>query len=248
MIRLLLSKFLNRLRKYRHRKKVYAAIRNGLKLGKNVTIMDGVRFDSPHNSLISIGNNTTIVGKAKVYGEVSIGNNVVIASGCTILTQNHDISLNHNALPYGTNYINKKVIIKDNVWVGMNVSITPGVVIEEGAVIGLGSVVTRNVEKCSIVGGNPAKKIGMRDIAHYDFLKNKGYYLNDIRGKKYFKNKKRKKFFKEIEVKLISEKKVYDYEIFSEAFKVRAVLYEYYLEHPEISFKYDDQGFYLEYL
>lgn len=56
----------------------------------------------------------------------------------------------------------KKVIIKDDVWIGSNVIILPGVTIESGAIIGAGSVVTKDVLKNTIVAGNPAKVIKER--------------------------------------------------------------------------------------
>lgn len=51
------------------------------------------------------------------------------------------------------------VIINDNVWIGMNAIILPGVTIGKGAVIAAGSVVTKDVPPYSLVGGNPAKII-----------------------------------------------------------------------------------------
>lgn len=51
------------------------------------------------------------------------------------------------------------IIIKDKAWIGMNVIVLKGVTIGEGAVIGAGSVVTRDVPDWTVVGGNPAKEI-----------------------------------------------------------------------------------------
>lgn len=60
----------------------------------------------------------------------------------------------------------------------MGAMIMPGVIIKEGAVIAAGSVVTRNVEKCEIVGGNPAVVIGLRDCKVYEKLKSESkFYL-----------------------------------------------------------------------
>lgn len=54
------------------------------------------------------------------------------------------------------------IIVKDDVWIGANVTICSGITIGQGAVIAAGSVVTKNVEPYSIVGGNPAKIIKYR--------------------------------------------------------------------------------------
>jgi acetyltransferase-like isoleucine patch superfamily enzyme len=55
------------------------------------------------------------------------------------------------------------VIIEDDCWVGANSIILPGVTIGQGSIIAAGSVVTKDVEAFSIVGGVPAKKIKDRD-------------------------------------------------------------------------------------
>ena len=66
------------------------------------------------------------------------------------------------------------VSIGENCWIGARSILCPGVKIDEGAVVGAGSVVVKSVPKCAIVGGNPAKIIGYRDIDLYDRLKSEG--------------------------------------------------------------------------
>ena len=58
----------------------------------------------------------------------------------------------------------KPVVIEDFVWCGANVTILPGVKIGEGAIVGAGSVVVKDVPKYAVVAGNPA-----RVISHYNF-------------------------------------------------------------------------------
>ena len=53
----------------------------------------------------------------------------------------------------------KPIIINDKVWIGMNVIILKGVTVGEGAVIGAGSVVTRDIAPWSVVAGNPARVV-----------------------------------------------------------------------------------------
>ena len=55
-----------------------------------------------------------------------------------------------------------EIVIEDDVWIGSNSVILSGVKIGRGAVIGAGSIVTKNVPKYAIVAGNPAKVIKMR--------------------------------------------------------------------------------------
>ncbi|WP_446925851.1 acyltransferase, partial [Klebsiella pneumoniae] len=90
--------------------------------------------------------------------------------GCIILTENH----NHmgSAIPYDTTYIIKETIIEDNVWLGINVILLPGITIGERAIIQAGSVVVCDIPPLAIAGGHPAKVFSWRDKEHYYKLKN----------------------------------------------------------------------------
>lgn len=126
----------------------------------------------------SIVSRNTILGKNVNFngmnifggGEVTIGDNFHSGVECMIITSNHNYDKG-KAIPYDDTYINKDVVIQDNVWLGNRVIILGGVTIEEGAIIQAGAVVTKNVPKCGIVGGNPAKVFKYRDIDHYEKLK-----------------------------------------------------------------------------
>ena len=87
-------------------------------------------------------------------GGIEIGNNVLIGHNVVIAT------LNHNQNPkLRASIIPKKVKIGNDVWIGSNSTILPGVTIADGAIIAAGAVVTKDVKKNTIVGGNPAKFI-----------------------------------------------------------------------------------------
>lgn len=95
------------------------------------------------------------------YGPVEIGDNVLIAAHCMIVSGNHDISrLDIPISKQGG--IDKPIYISDDVWIGTHVCILGGVTIGKGAVIGAGSVVTKSVPDYHIVAGNPAKTIKVR--------------------------------------------------------------------------------------
>lgn len=90
-------------------------------------------------------------------GEITIGNNVNLAPEVMILTASHD--------PDDENFggITKAVTIEDYAWIATRSLILPGVTIGRGAIVGAGSVVTKNVEPGTIVAGNPAKLIRKRE-------------------------------------------------------------------------------------
>ncbi len=144
-----------------------AKFRIGMKsIGKRVRISEPVEIFPMSN--ISIGSNVVIHGPAfiEANGGVSIGSNIAIARGCTILTSNH--IYDGDALPWGHTSNYKQVKIEDNVWIGANVIILPGVTLHEGVVVGAGSVVTKDIPKCGVAVGNPARVKSYRNRVSYE--------------------------------------------------------------------------------
>ena len=130
-----------------------------------------VNYRSKVNKNTKLGFNVNFNGLiVRGDGEVSIGNNFHSGPNILILTRNHNYDIG-TKIPYDNTYIRKKVTIENNVWLGMQIIILPGVTIHEGAIISAGSVVVKDVPKCAIVGGNPARIIKYRDIEHYEKLK-----------------------------------------------------------------------------
>lgn len=74
-------------------------------------------------------------------------------------------------LPFDEKVLISPVVIEENVWVASHAIILPGVTVGEGAVVAAGSVVTKSVPSCAVVGGNPAKVIKYRDRERYIKLK-----------------------------------------------------------------------------
>jgi acetyltransferase-like isoleucine patch superfamily enzyme len=85
-------------------------------------------------------------------GKVIIGDNVIITSGCYILSHSAVEKKLHRNRPQ-----RNITIIEDNVFIGVNSVILPGVKIEKNSIIGAGSVVTKDVKCNSVYSGNPAK-------------------------------------------------------------------------------------------
>lgn len=126
--------------------------------GKNINIERGADFCSA----ISVGDNSSVGIDSKLYGPVSIGENVMMGPECMIYTRNHE-SARHDIPMIEQGFTSTKpVVISDDVWIGSRVTILPGITIGRGAIIGAGAVVTKNVPEYTIVGGNPARTIKCR--------------------------------------------------------------------------------------
>ena len=87
-----------------------------------------------------------------------------------MISHTHDYD-SGDAIPYDDTYIEKPILIEDNVWVGSRVIVLGGVKIGEGAIIQAGSVVVSDIPACGIAGGNPARVCKWRDRDHYEALK-----------------------------------------------------------------------------
>lgn len=129
-------------------------------IGNSLEIMPNIRFANGYN--ISIGNKSGIGEKCMLQdiGKIDIGENVLMAPEVMIFTANHNIDKGMNICEQGMTI--KNVKIEDDVWLGARAIILPGVTIGTGSVIAAGSVVTKDVDPFTIVGGNPAKFIKNR--------------------------------------------------------------------------------------
>ncbi|MDR2848455.1 MAG: acyltransferase [Bacteroidales bacterium] len=138
---------------------------NKFSLGAYSVIED---FSTINNAVgdLMIGDHTRVGLGNTVIGPVTIGNRVNIAQNVTVTGLNHifeDVSKSIDEQGIST----KAVEIKDDVWIGANAVILPGVTIGEHAVVAAGSIVTRAVPPYSVCAGNPAKV-----VKYYDFDKN----------------------------------------------------------------------------
>ncbi|MCV6639459.1 acyltransferase [Candidatus Albibeggiatoa sp. nov. NOAA] len=143
--------------------------------GKNICIQEPCLIDYPEG--LHLGDNIHIGRGTEMQaaGGIHIGNNVVIAYQCVLWTVDHRYE--GELLPYDYARIRKPIHIEDNVWIGRNVIIRGGVTIGEGAVVAMGSVVTRDIPPLAVVGGNPAKILKYRDKKVYQTHKEQGHSL-----------------------------------------------------------------------
>lgn len=137
-------------------------------------ILDGVSF-ARKNGVI-VGENCRIL-TSKFGSEpwlISIGNKVTVTNGVTFLTHDGGTWLVGDSK--GRRYLFKKIKIGNNVFIGVNAIIMPGVIIEDNVIVAAGSVVTKSVPTGKIIGGNPARIIG-----NFEDYKNKALqnYISD---------------------------------------------------------------------
>lgn len=121
----------------------------GFKIGNEVIIDKNISFYDPNT--IIIGNKILIRENCYLDHNIIISDNVTISRDVMILTAGHN--------PETMEYLMLPVIICNNVWIGARATILPGVTIGENSCVAAGSVVTKDVEPNTLVGGIPARKI-----------------------------------------------------------------------------------------
>lgn len=170
------------------RSKVYCA--NNIVVGKTLTIGKNVTINGLCKEGVEIGNNVSIldnttiectgvlrnigvglkvgdnVGFAQncfiqVRGRVIIGNNVIFGPYAKIFSENHNF-VKTDVLIKNQGETRLPVTIEDDVWIGTNTTILGGILIGEGSVVAANSLVNKDVEPYSVVGGVPAKLIKYR--------------------------------------------------------------------------------------
>jgi len=147
--------------------------------GKGSVIYSSVRMDTPPYRRFSIGRKSVIesfscinnaVGDViigdytrvglhnTIIGPVRIGNNVNLAQGITVTALNHNFDDTTKRIDQ-QGVTTKAVTINDDVWIGANAVILPGVTIGTHSVVAAGAVVSKDVPPYTIVAGVPAKVI-----------------------------------------------------------------------------------------
>ena len=140
----------------------YYLCRNLLKrCGNNVNVERNARFGIG-NQLV-IDDNSGLGINCSIEGPISIGKNVIMGPNVEIHRANH--SFDRTDIPIFEQEVGTKYPLEicDDIWIGSRVIILPRVQrIGRGAVIGAGSVLTRDVPNYAVVGGNPAKILKFR--------------------------------------------------------------------------------------
>jgi len=129
-------------------------------VGPGANIEHGADFGSGRG--IRLGRRSGLGVACRVGGPLEIGDDVMMAPGVVILTQNHrfddlDVPMMDQGYVAGG-----AVVIEDDVWIGTNAIILPGRRLGKGSIVAAGAVVTKDVPPLAIVGGNPARVLRMR--------------------------------------------------------------------------------------
>lgn len=141
--------------------KVYILRLVGAKVGRRTTIYPDV-WIFPGRGLTCGDDVDFALGVVvTTNGGVVIGDRVLLGYRVQVLSANHAIPEGRGRI-FGSGHTYAQVSIGNDVWVGANSIILPGVNIGEGAVVAAGSVVTKDVPDFAIVGGIPAKIIKNR--------------------------------------------------------------------------------------
>lgn len=135
-------------------------------LGKNIKLSRGGTF--MHSEEITMGNNIFISENFHISAyQLKLHNNIIIGPNLVIECSNHKYDVvGKNMFEIANDKIYKGVEIEDDVWIGANVTILPGVIISEGCIVGAGSVVTKSLPPYSISVGIPCKPIKSRFSKH----------------------------------------------------------------------------------
>jgi len=135
-----------------------------ISLGDNISIMKNSYIYAHDGGELTIGDNFTLNTNSQLgasFGKIIIGSDCAIAPNCILRASNHrfdnpDIPFRKQGHTYG------EIILEDDIWIASNSVITADTVIGRSSIIGAGSVVTKDIEPYSIVGGVPAKLIRKR--------------------------------------------------------------------------------------
>lgn len=113
-------------------------------------------------SAIVIGDDSGVGARSELHGPVRIGRHVMVSPEVMIHTRNH--RFDDPDRPIGAQGYTeiRPVVIQDDVWIGARAIILPGVTVGRGAVVGAGSVVSKDVPDWAIVVGNPARVVRSR--------------------------------------------------------------------------------------
>jgi len=137
--------------------------RSLLGCGDNLRIQFPVTIAQPEH--VTLGRDVSLAAYVHIWGggKVTVGDRVMIGTHASVSSLTHDYLREQM---FDT-LVAAAVVIQDDVWIGSNAVILPGVTIGRGAVIGAGAVVTKDVADRAIMVGMPARLLKYRAATHH---------------------------------------------------------------------------------
>lgn len=134
----------------------------GAKIGRHCAVRNSAKIWAPWN--LELGDWVAISEDCDIYSvdKIHIEDRSTISRGVFLCCASHDVTSSIMELTYAP------IVIGHDVWVAGRAIILPGVSIGEGAVVAAGSVVTKDIEPWTVVGGNPARFIKCRKLVKGD--------------------------------------------------------------------------------
>lgn len=132
-----------------------------LSIGCATQIMDECWISTRESGALRIGDHVFLSHRVTISGDVTIGNDCLIAENTTIVAENHVFT--RTDLPIRMQGgCHAPIIIGNDVWIGAGVVITAGVTIGDHAVIGANSTVTHDIPEWAVAAGSPARVLRLR--------------------------------------------------------------------------------------
>ena len=130
----------------------------GAKMGTRCTVLPSARIWAPWN--LDLGSYCCVSAGVNLYSvaRITLETHAIVSQYSFICTASHDISSVRMELTY------KPIRLCKDSWTAAKAIVLPGVTVGEGAVVGCGSVVTKDVAPWTVVAGNPARVVGKREI------------------------------------------------------------------------------------
>lgn len=133
------------------------------KCGSNINVEHGAVFGCGFD--IELGDRSGIGINAHIPSDTIIGNNVNMGPEVFILGRNHRIDRTDIVMQLQGYSPSKQTVIGDDVWIGRQVTMTPGRIISRGSVIGACCLLCKDFPEYSVVGGNPSRLIRSRNVS-----------------------------------------------------------------------------------
>ncbi len=136
-----------------------------IEIGDRVEIYRDSTLETGQNGEIIIGTESSIHPGCHIYSylqPIIIGNGVMLAANCALYSYNHNCEKNTAIRKQGISS-SGPIVIGDEAWLGVMVTVLDGVTIGKGAVVAAGSIVTHDIPEYAVAAGVPAKVMRMRE-------------------------------------------------------------------------------------